>query len=244
MCFNISLTRPGEDVSDRFDAVFDRENRFRPIYHSSAFRIPLHPIICIEDPGRIFQARWGLIPRWIGSDSDADRIRFKTLNARSETLFEKPSFKMAARENRCLIPVTGFFEFREVGKNRYPYHIKMTDGRIFTLAGIYEDRRGGDGREFRTFSIVTAEANPLMEKIHNTKKRMPVILSKEEERTWLDPDSTEETLKEILKPYSENDLEAYPVSKDLARREKETDLPFIIEKVRYPELDFRELDSF
>ncbi len=113
MCFNISLARPGEDVSDRFDALFDREIVFDPIFHSSAFDIPSHPVICMDSPHRLKWLSWGLIPRWIGNDMEAEKIRLKTLNARSETIFEKSSFRSAIMENRCLIPVTGFFEFRE-----------------------------------------------------------------------------------------------------------------------------------
>ncbi len=244
MCFNISLARPGEDVSDRFDAVFDREIVFDPIYHSSAFDIPRHPVICMDEPGRLKWLSWGLIPRWIGNDTEAKNIRFRTLNARSETIFEKPSFKQAIMENRCLIPVTGFFEFREVNGRKYPYHIRPFDGRILSLAGIFEDWRNGSGKDIRTFSIVTVKANPLMSRIHNTKMRMPVILKIEEESIWMNRGSSRDDLVSIMKPYPDDDLEAFPVSKALTKREVETDLPFIIEPFDYPELRFKELESF
>jgi putative SOS response-associated peptidase YedK len=189
-------------------------------------------------------ATWGLIPGWIKGETEADRIRFKTLNARSETVFEKPSFRHAVRENRCLIPVSGFFEFREVNDRKYPYHIRMKDGRIFSLAGIFEDWDDPSGRVIRTFSIVTAEANPLMAKIHNTKMRMPVILSLRDEGRWIDPLTDTDDLKEMMAPYEGKDLEAYPVSLDLSRKGSDTNLPFILDMVDHPELRFRDLDSF
>ncbi len=244
MCFNISLVKPGEDVSDRFDAVFDRDEGFEPVYHSSAFSLPKHPIICSGNPEKIHHAVWGLIPRWTKDLKGANSIRLKTFNARSETVFEKPSFRSAVRENRCLIPVTGFFEFREVNGKKFPYHIRMIDGRMFSLTGIYEDWEEGPGRKVRTFSIVTTDANELMARIHNTKKRMPVVLSKDEESIWIDVESSIEDLKELLKPYPGDDLEAYPVSRALSGKNEDSNLPFILEEVDYPELRFKELDSF
>lgn len=244
MCFNISLVKPGEDVSDRFDAVFDRNEGFEPVYHSSAFSLPKHPIICSEDPERIRFATWGLIPGWTKDLKSASSIRLKTLNARSETVFEKPSFRSAVRENRCLIPVSGFFEFREVNGKKFPYHIRMKDGRLFSLAGIYEDWEEAPGKKIRTFSIVTTDANELMARIHNTKKRMPVVLSKDEESIWIDVESSIKDLKELLKPYPGDDLEAYPVSRALSGKNEDSNLPFILEEVDYPELRFKELDSF
>ena len=242
MCFNISLTHPGQDVTDRFDANFD--DGISPIYHSSAFHLPLHPVICIDDPHRIRFARWGLVPRWIRDEKGADGIRFNTLNARSETIFEKPSFRYAIMRNRCLIPVDGFFEFREVNGKKFPYHIRMKDGRLFSFAGIYEDWKTPEGRLERTFSIVTAEANSLMAVIHNTKKRMPVILTKQEEGPWLDPDSSRKDLEIMMKPYVGNDLEAFPVSRLLTDRDSDTNIPEVLERTEYEELNFLDLDSF
>lgn len=242
MCFNISLTGPGEDVSDRFDASFDRDHI--PIYHSSAFRFPDHPIICMDNANRIQNVRWGLVPHWVKDPKRADEMRHMTLNARSETIFEKPSFRHAIKKNRCLVPVDGFFEFREVKGKKFPYHIKMADERIFAMAGIYDEWTSPKGEVERTFSIVTAEANPLMEKIHNTKKRMPVILTSEDEEIWLEPKASREDLEAVMRPYEGEDLKAYPVSKLITERGADTNVPMVKERADYSELNFLGLDSF
>lgn len=242
MCFNISLTHAGQDVSDRFDANF--ENEFFQIYHSSAFRFPDHPLVCIDDPTRFRYVRWGLVPHWVKDSKKADGMRPMTLNARSETVFEKPSFRHAVLENRCLIPVDGFFEYREVNGKKFPYHIKMSDGRLFSMAGIYDEWTLPSEKTERTFSIVTTEANPLMERIHNTKKRMPVILTVEDERIWMKPDATKEDLESIMKPYEGDDLIVYPVSRLLTDREADTNVPEVLNEENYSELNFLGLDSF
>jgi putative SOS response-associated peptidase YedK len=142
------------------------------------------------------------------------------------------------------VPVTGFFEFREVNSKKYPYLIRMIDGRVFSLAGIYEDRTYPSGSVERTFSIVTSEANELMSKVHNTKLRMPVILNRKDERTWLDPNSQRDELEDLMRPYGEKDLEAFPVSRIISGIDEDSNIRKVLDRVDYPELNFLDLDSF
>ncbi len=187
-------------------------------------------------------SRWGLVPRWTKDNAQALSIRRSCYNARGETLFSKPAFRSAARDSRCSVPVTGFFEFREVSGRKYPYHIRMRDGRTFYLAGIYEDTALLSGRLERTFSIVTTEANELLSFVHNTKKRMPLVLPEGIENAWLE-DEGPETLQDIMLPYPGNDLEAYPVTKDLLRRGGLKDPSDAVKRAYYGELEQSSLDT-
>lgn len=241
MCFNVSLTARASEISHRFDALIGPGATFDKIYHSSAFSFPDHPLICSDMPGVIQKGVWGLIPPWATKGKDRSSIRIKTLNARSETLFDRPSFRNAIMNNRCLIPVTGFFEYRDVNGKKYPYHIRMKDSRIFSLAGIFEDV---EDEGLRTFSIVTTEANDLMARIHNTKKRMPLILNRESEGEWIDGGKSKDRLERLMIPYEGLDLVAYPVTSKLSMKGEVTNVPEILDEEDYPELRFRELDEF
>ena len=186
MCYSISITVKTDDLEKRFGATFKESNSFEPIYHASGFSTPFIPVISNENVNVIECYQWGLIPFWIKDEKAASNIRFRTLNARAETIFDKPSFKHSIIKNRCLVLVDGFYEWREVKGKKFPYHIKLTDDDSFALAGIWDTWENKNTGEIRkTFSIITTNANLLMAKIHNTKKRMPVILRRENEKRWL-----------------------------------------------------------
>lgn len=243
MCFNISLLSPinwellVEDTFSGYDMAK------APIYHSNAFTNPLHPLLCMDRKGVHILSRWGLVPRWSKDREQALMMRRSCYNARGETIFSKPAFRSAARDSRCLVPVTGFFEFREVSGKKFPYHVRMRDGRTFYLGGIFEDTGLLSGGLERTFSIVTTEANELMSFVHNTKKRMPLVLPTGLENEWLGADRDQKTLQEMVLPYPGNDLEAYPVTKDLLRKGGLKDPSDTIKRVDYPELEQSSLDG-
>ena len=152
----------------------------------SGFEHPRLPVITNAEPDRIQFLTWGLVPHWATPDRVKDLMN-QTLNARAESIFEKPSFKDAARLRRCLILLDGFFEWQHrAGGKKQPYFIRRPDEEPFAVAGLWSewtDRQTGE--VLRTCSIVTTEANGLMSQIHNTKKRMPLILPREAERAWL-----------------------------------------------------------
>lgn len=163
-------------------------------------------VIISEGEKRLVQVRWGLIPAW----ADDPKIGNRLINARAETLVEKPSFKNAFRKRRCLIVADGFYEWQKSGATKKPIYIRLKSGRAFGFAGLYETWISPDGEEVTTCTIITTEPNELMKPIHN---RMPVIVPKDKEDIWLHPDSYEEELTELLKPYPADLMEAYEVSR-------------------------------
>lgn len=163
-------------------------------------------VIISEGEKRLVQVRWGLIPAW----ADDPKIGNRLINARAETLVEKPSFKNAFRKRRCLIVADGFYEWQKSGTAKKPIYIRLKSGRPFGFAGLYETWTSPDGEEVTTCTIITTEPNELMKPIHN---RMPVIVPKDKEDIWLHPDSYEEELVELLEPYPADLMEAYEVSR-------------------------------
>ncbi len=238
MCYNVSIIKDAESLEKRFDAKFESPGTYEPKYHASGFSTPHLPIISNEDIHLIQLFRWGLIPYWVKDNETAGKIRFKTLNARSETIHEKPSFKHAIENRRCLVMADGFYEWREFEGKKYPYFIRLVTQDSFALAGIWDSWENREtGIPEKTFSIITTQANPLMEVIHNTRKRMPVILKREDEKTWLSDSLTSDEIDFMLGPYDEKQMEAYTVSRLIASRGKNTNLPEAIKKYEYPELE-------
>lgn len=236
MCFHNSLSKKAQEVANRFNA--QAEINFEPIYHASGFSYPLWPVITAEEPEMLRMYHWGLIPHWVKDAEQAKEIRSMTLNAKSETVFEKPSFKFSIRKKRCLIPSTGFFEWQDFNKKKYPYFIRLKEPDIFALAGIYTswtDKTSGE--IVHTFSILTTGANPLMARIHNMKKRMPVILKKENERDWINDDLTDDQIKSFFPAIDYRMMQAYTISKRITSRTVNPNVPEVSEGFVYPELE-------
>lgn len=148
---------------------------------------------------------WGLIPHWARETS----IGRKLINARSESIHQKPSFREAFRSRRCLIVASGFYEWKKEGRVKIPYYIRRADGAPFAFAGLHESWRSPDGVEHGTCAIITTEPNALMKEIHT---RMPVILPREHEESWLDTSLSAGEALSLLIPYGADEMEAYPVS--------------------------------
>jgi putative SOS response-associated peptidase YedK len=220
-----------------FDAIFPDSELFKPTYSVSAFAFPKMPVVSSDTPGKISLFQWGLIPFWAKNNEQANSIRQRTLNARSETIFEKPAFRQAIRSKRCLVIVDGFFEWRHVEKKKYPYYITLKSRTIFTLAGIWDTWTNPETNEnMNTFAVVTTEANELMSKVHNSRKRMPLILPKEKEKTWLDSKQNETQIKGIMVLYDTNDMKAYPVMNKLSKLGYNTIDKTVTEPFEYQEL--------
>jgi len=145
-----------------------------------------------------------LIPHWAKDES----IGNKLINARGETLTEKPSFRDAVQKRRCLVLTDGFYEWRRSGGEKQPYRITLADESLFTFAGLWESWNAPGGRDVRTFTIITTEPNGLMKPIHN---RMPAMLTPEMEKVWISDEPLEEILH-LLQPYDAKEMNAYPVS--------------------------------
>jgi putative SOS response-associated peptidase YedK len=162
--------------------------------------------VLVEDGKRKLEMlHWGLIPSWVDNPS----IGNKMINARAETIAEKPSFREAFRNHRCLVLADGFYEWQKTANGKQPYYIRMEDDSPFPFAGLWESWKSGS--EVRSTTIITTDANDVVAPIHN---RMPVILHPEDYELWLDPDFDEkEPLTTLLKPYLAEAMEAYPVSR-------------------------------
>lgn len=150
--------------------------------------------------------RWGLIPHWAKEQS----IGNKLINARAETVAQKPSFRSAFRRSRCLIIASGFYEWQRAENRKQPFYIQQIDNLPFALAGLWSTWQSPDGETISSCTIITTEANEIMQPIH---KRMPVILKSTDYDLWLDPTVQKlELLQPILHPYNLDKLKAYPVS--------------------------------
>ncbi len=229
MCFTIEIHLTRKAIEERFRVDGSVLHDFDFNYFYRAFDNPLIPVIAQEDPSRIQLMQWGLIPAWSRSREEAEQIRKGTHNARSETLHEKPSFKEPFNSGRCLIVAGGFFEWQQINNRKIPWYITRKSGEPFVFAGLCDNWRNPlDGEEVRSCSIITTIANPLMEHIHNTKKRMPVILEKDGEKKWVSGSSSLLKRKQLLLPIQESDLKAFTVTPRLSSSKADPTDPDII----------------
>ena len=181
---------------------------WQPVYHADGFTFLKMPVVTQENPDQIQLFNWGLIPSWVKTKSDADKLKAQTLNARTETVFEKPSFRSSIKQHRCLVPADGFFEWMEVNKKKYPHYIFMKEKKVFCFAGIYAHWTDKEtGELFQTFSILTTAANPMMMRIHNLKHRMPVIIDPSQYQNWLQKDMSTEKINSFFHPYPETRMD-------------------------------------
>jgi putative SOS response-associated peptidase YedK len=203
MCGRFSFSPLAKIIEDRFDVKVDT-SRYKQRYNSA----PSQDLAVISNahPGEISFYRWGLIPFWAKDKS----IGNKMINAKAETLHEKPSFKNSLKDKRCLVLSDGFYEWKTIGKkDKIPYRITLKDNGIFAMAGIWDSWKGEDGININSFAIVTTTPNKLMKNIHT---RMPVILKRKDEKSWLSNGDIV-YLQSLLKPYPEGEMTAFLVSK-------------------------------
>ncbi len=224
----------------RFAAIFADSSLYQPTYHVSAFSFPNWPVIANDNADLIQFFQWGLIPFWIENETAADRIKSRTLNARAETIGTKPAYRIAIKNKRCLVLTDGFYEWHEQNKKKYPFHIRLTSRDAFAMAGIWDTWENKEsGTVINTFSIVTSEANPLLARIHNTRKRMPVILKRDDEKKWLRNDLEMKDIESMLMPYDEREMEAFPVSRLISSRSRNTNVPEVMAPYRYEEISLK-----
>lgn len=162
------------------------------------------PIFPMQAPERVHLYRWGLIPHW----AKDEKIGYRMINARSETVAEKPAFRGALARGRCLVWADGFYEWQRQGKAKQPYRITLHDGGAFLMAGLCAQWQGPDGVVIPSFTILTTTPNALMAPIHD---RMPVILSATAAQQWLAPDFLPVDLPALCAPYPAEAMRAYPV---------------------------------
>ena len=206
-------------------------------HHLNGFAHPMLWVIASDKPGELQQMEWGLVPFWVKNAGQAADIAYKTLNAKSETVFELPSFRAAIKQSRCIIPVNGFYEWRHFKSKTYPYFIYPENTKVYLLAGIYEEWTDKETGEIRkTCSIITTAANGLMEQIHNTKKRMPLILDSANAREWLNSGLVKEEIKTLMPPLEASKMKAHTISRLVTSRTENSNVAEVIEKEVYEEL--------
>ncbi len=234
MCFTVNVNIIKEELENRYGATLIDPDKYRPGYYYHAFGLPSLPAICSEQPSRIQLLKWGLIPAWTKNIDQANIIRYKTFNARSESIDTKPSFSSSFRSKRCIIPVKGFFEWQHIGNEKFPWYIYHSENEVLSIAGIYDEWIENDtGEVFNTFSIVTTEANDLMAGIHNSGKRMPVILKKTSESRWIDNSISQEDALSLLTPCPSEILMAHTISPLINSRSSDRNTPDLIKPYNY-----------
>ncbi len=197
MCFYSKQSKTAVELQHRFKAKFANASDYQATTVNNGFLHPKTPVITNKDSELIQLYNWGLIPHWAKDVT----IRKNTLNARMETINQKPSFRDAAK-NRCLVLVDGFYEWQwldDKGKKKQKYLITLPDDEAFAFGGIYNDWVDkSTGEVINTYTILTTDANYFMSIIHNSQKRMPLILNKDTEKDWLNGLAVEQRDIELI----------------------------------------------
>lgn len=205
MCGRYELHTPMEDIARRFDAhTTDEASALPPRYNiAPSLRVA---VVRETTRGRFLEAMsWGLVPAWV---KEVSRVR--PINARAETLFDKPMFRAAIRRRRCLVPADGFYEWQAGPGRKQPFRIGMVDGAPFAMGGIWEYWARPGQQPLVSCAIVVTGANELVAAIH---ERMPVIIGPEDYARWLDPASMNQAqIEALLAPYPAELMRAQPVS--------------------------------
>lgn len=201
-----------QELSEQLtNVVIDADflQRFRPTWNAAPSQ---HLPVVIEDSGQpvVRTMSWGLIPKWT---RPGEKPRVTPINARAETLTEKPMFRSLIKHRRCIVPANGFYEWRRQGTGKQPFFIAPEDGTLMLLAGLYDEATAQNGEPLPSYVIITTEANDQMADLHD---RMPVILDPDDVADWLDPEQTEfGPLEQLLRPAEAGTIAIHPVSKDV-----------------------------
>ncbi|PSB18143.1 SOS response-associated peptidase [Phormidesmis priestleyi ULC007] len=203
MCGRFSQSLIGDVIAEAFQLVEIPD--WQPRYNIAPTQT-IPAIVAAESGNRQFKPlRWGLIPSW----SKDPAIGAKLINARSETVTEKPSFRSAFKQRRCLILADGFYEWRKQSGKKQPFYFRLEDSSPFAFAGLWERWHDSEDDRLETCTILTTEANQTVAQVHD---RMPVILHADSYDRWLDPSQPLESLQALLCPYDSNLMTAYPVN--------------------------------
>lgn len=220
MCGRFALFACGDEVAERFQVAAT------PILDARYNIAPTQSVAVVRATaaGRELSfLRWGLIPSWAADPSIGNRL----INARAETVAGKPSFRAAFKQRRCLVPASGFYEWKkESPKRKQPYFIRPRDGGLFALAGLWECWHDPHGQPVESYTLLTTEANELMQPLH---ERMPVILDPSSERAWLDPSSSSDALHSLLVPFPSERMERFAVTSYVSNAKNEGPQCLVVE---------------
>ncbi|HWJ78590.1 MAG TPA: SOS response-associated peptidase [Niallia sp.] len=209
MCGRFTLFTHFETIVDRFNIESAiEESLYNPNYNVA----PSQSVLSVINDGtknRLGYLRWGLIPPW----SKDMKIGYKLINARAETIAEKPSFRHAYKKKRCLIIADSFYEWKRTEERKIPMRIKLKDNQPFAMAGLWQAWKSPNNKPIYSCSVITTQPNKLMADIHDW---MPVILKPEDEKKWLDTSNSDvNSLNKLLVPFDYNQMEAFEVSNDV-----------------------------
>ena len=203
MCGRFTLSQQAPAIASVFQ--LNQVPTIEPRYNIAPTQ-PVATVLQTSARERQFQLlRWGLIPAWAKDATMGSRL----INARAETVAEKPSFRSAFRHRRCLVIADGFYEWRRQDGKKQPFYFRMQNQQPFAFAGLWEHWQDPKGEAIDSCTILTTEANELLQQIH---ERMPVILNPKDYDMWLDPTMQIEQLQQLLQPYSSAVMTSYPVS--------------------------------
>ncbi len=211
MCGRYTLANP-EDLHERFETTNALDD-LTPHYNIAPGQAM--PVVTRNSPNRLEIMRWGLVPVW----ATDIRIGYRMINARAETVREKPAFRSSFKSRRCLVPISGYYEWKKEGANKQPYYYRLKKEALITLAGLTAQWYDDHGNELQTFTIITTAANSLASEVHD---RMPVILTKKDEDIWLDPLTPLPVAEQLLKPFDPDRMESFPVSSDVGNPRNNT----------------------
>jgi len=207
MCGRYALYGPTSRLKDQFGASIDELlPDFGPRYNAAPMQ--MLPVVRERPNGErvVHLLRWGLIPSWAKDQT----IATKLVNARAETLSEKPSFRRAYRTRRCIVPASGFYEWKTLPSGKQPFYIYPANDELFGFAGLWERWTSPDGESLDTFTVVTTDANDSIRALHD---RMPVILLRENYGSWLAKPTDADALGQLLTPCPDAMIEMHPVAK-------------------------------
>jgi len=202
MCGRYTLYNKAEALEERFHAQMEMD-LYTPTYNAAPSQAL--SVILNDDPGLIVKADWGFVPEWADGREGVKAL----INARAEGVADKPYFRSAFKNNHCLVLADGFYEWRRSKRGKVPYRIALKSKEPFAFAGLWSRVHDAEGELHSTFCIITTTANTLVAKVHD---RMPVILAKEDEEDWLNPQLGLDEAKAMLSPYSAERMGAYEVS--------------------------------
>ncbi len=245
MCFYYAVVKVNADRLIDNQLIREEQLKMFPDqYFVNGFEFPLIPVISDTVPGKIQRFRWGMVPATTHSEDQAREFlkKYNTLNARTESIFESRIYGPSIREKRCLVLCSGFFEWRhrEPGKKgtpKYPFYVTLKDDSMFVFAGVWNaftDRETGE--IIQTYSILTTPANSRMALIHNSKKRMPLIIPPEKAMEWLSSGLNEQRIRDFFNPFDPSRMKARPIARINPYLTESNNNPEVVAYYEYQEL--------
>jgi putative SOS response-associated peptidase YedK len=214
----------------RFLSAYENNTGYERFYENGFDYFPTH-IVTAGEPTKFKMFRWGFVPSFVNP-------QINTLNCIHEEMWNKPTFRDAIKNGqRCLIPVTGFFEWRHLdgeGTIKVPYYVTFRDQEIRSMAGLYNRwKNPSTGEYYYGYTLLTCPANTILDYVHNSKKRMPVFVDKENEKNWLNRDLTKDDVMDLCRPYQDPNMRAYTISKLLTTRNVDLNVPDVLAPFNY-----------